>query len=123
MKLNALSLFSSVGLAETYFKRNNIDVVVSNELLENRLNFYSNLYPECNCICGDINDEKIFNKIIEESKKNDVNFIIATPPCQGMSTVGKMLKTDERNKLIVPTIEIIKIIKPLFVILENVQIY
>ncbi len=123
MKLNALSLFSSVGLAETYFKRNNIDVVVSNELLENRLNFYSNLYPECNCICGDINDEKIFNKIIEESKKNDVNFIIATPPCQGMSTVGKMLKTDERNKLIVPTIEIIKIIKPLFVILENVPIF
>lgn len=123
LKLNALSLFSSVGLAETYFKRNNIDVVVSNELLENRLNFYSNLYPECNCICGDINDEKIFNKIIEESKKNDVNFIIATPPCQGMSTVGKMLKTDERNKLIVPTIEIIKIIKPLFVILENVPIF
>lgn len=123
MQLNALSLFSSVGLAETYFKRNNINLVLSNELLEDRCKFHSHLYPECESICGDITDVKVFNEIVDKSKKKNVNFLIATPPCQGMSTAGKMLKNDMRNKLIIPTVEIIKRIKPLFIILENVPIF
>lgn len=123
MNLNALSLFSGVGLAETYFSRNNINLVVSNELLENRCNFHSYLYPKCESICGDITDPQIYDNVIKKSIDKNVNFIIATPPCQGMSTVGKMLKDDMRNKLIVPTVEIIKKLKPLFVILENVPIF
>jgi len=120
LKLNALSLFSSVGLAETYFERNNINVVISNEILEKRCDFHSYLYPNCKSICGDITDKNVFDEVIKESKKRKVNFIIGTPPCQGMSTAGKMDKDDIRNKLIVPTIEVIKELKPLFIILENV---
>lgn len=123
MKLNALSLFSSVGLAETYFRRNNINLVLSNELLENRCKFHDSLYPDCESICGDITNDEVFNEIITKSEEKNVNFIIATPPCQGMSTAGKMLKDDMRNKLIVPTIDVIKKLKPLFVILENVPIF
>jgi len=120
LKLNALSLFSSVGLAETYFERNNINVVLSNEILEKRCDFHSHLYPNSKSICGDITDKNVFDEVIEEAKNRNVNFIIATPPCQGMSTAGKMLKDDMRNKLIVPTIEVIKELKPLFIIIENV---
>ena len=49
-----------------------------------------------------------------------MNFIIATPPCQGMSTAGKKDPDDPRNKLIFYAIESIKILKPKYVILENV---
>jgi len=107
-------------LAETYFERNNINVVISNEILEKRCDFHSYLYPNCKSICGDITDKNVFDEVIKESKKRKVNFIIGTPPCQGMSTAGKMDKDDIRNKLIVPTIEVIKELKPLFIILENV---
>ena len=38
---------------------------------------------------GDITDEKIFTKVNGEIHKNDCKFLLATPPCQGMSSLGK----------------------------------
>ena len=48
-------------------------------------------------IVGDIKDETIQKQIIDESIKSKVDFIIATPPCQGMSLAGKMDIFDERK--------------------------
>ena len=118
--IKGLSLFANVGVAETYFYENGIDICVANELLDERSKFYSHLYPKCNMINGDITDKKVFNKIIDESKKNKVEFIIATPPCQGMSCAGKKDPNDVRNFLIYYAIEAIKQLKPKFIILENV---
>lgn len=77
---------------------------------------------------------KLQEDIIEYYNNNyhEAPFIIlATPPCQGMSSngMGKMLsdyrkglrpKMDERNRLIIPAINIIKALQPEWVILENV---
>ena len=40
MKLKALSLYANVGIAETYFEKLGIEVVLANELIQNRCNFY-----------------------------------------------------------------------------------
>jgi DNA (cytosine-5)-methyltransferase 1 len=119
-KFNALSLFSSAGLAETYLSENGIFVKVANELLPNRAKFYNHLYPETKMICGDITSPSLFNQIMAEAKKNNCNFIIATPPCQGMSTAGKKDKDDPRNRLITVVVKSIKELNPDFVIIENV---
>lgn len=119
-KLNGLSLFANVGVAETYLKELGINIVVANELEPKRAEFYSHLYPETEMIIGDITDKKISNRIIELSEKKKVDFLIATPPCQGMSLAGKMDKFDKRNQLIYYAIEIIKKIKPKYILLENV---
>lgn len=119
-KLNGLSLFANVGVAETYLDELGIEIKVANELEPKRAKFYSHLYPKTNMIIGDITDEKIRNIIVLESKKNNVDFIIATPPCQGMSLAGKMDKFDKRNQLIYYAIEVIKKIKPKYILLENV---
>jgi len=71
-------------------------------------------------ICGDITDDKIRNTIVEESKKQAIDFVIATPPCQGMSEAGLRLKYDARNQLIYYAIDVIKRVMPRFVLLENV---
>lgn len=118
--LNCLSLFSNVGVAEAYFDEIGIDVVVANEIEEKRAEFYSHLYPETQMIIGDIVDSTIRNKIVEYSLKNNVELIIATPPCQGMSIAGSMNEFDVRNQLIFYAIDIIKKIKPKFIMLENV---
>ena len=89
--MNGLSLFANVGIAETYLYKEGIDIVVANELLEERAAFYQHLYPECHMICGDITKDEIFNEIITEAKQKNVEFILATPPCQGMSIAGYML--------------------------------
>ena len=119
-KLNGLSLFANVGVAETYLDELGIEIKVANELEPKRAKFYSHLYPKTNMIIGDITDEKIRKAIVLESKKKNVNFIIATPPCQGMSLAGKMDKFDKRNQLIYYAIEVIKKIKPKYILLENV---
>jgi DNA (cytosine-5)-methyltransferase 1 len=120
MNYNALSLFSSAGLAETYFSRKGVNVKVANELLPDRANFYKHLYPETKMICGDITSPKLFSEVINEAKKNKCNFLIATPPCQGMSTAGKKLKDDPRNRLIITVVKAIQELNPDFVIIENV---
>ena len=85
--LRGLSLFSSAGIGETYLAEIGVDIVVANELIEKRANLHSHLYPNCKTICGDITDKLVFAQIVEAAK--GVEFIIASPPCQGMSIAGK----------------------------------
>lgn len=118
--MKGLSLFANVGIAETYLDELGLNIVLANELLENRCDFYKYCHPNSEVICGDITDEKIYKKIIEKSKKNKIEFIIATPPCQGMSLAGTKNPFDPRNSLIKCVIDAILDIKPKFVLLENV---
>lgn len=87
-KLKILSLFANIGVAEAYLEELGHEVVVANELDPQRAELYSKIYPKTNMICGSIVDDEIYNKIITFSHKENVNCIIATPPCQGMSTAG-----------------------------------
>lgn len=120
MIYNALSMFSSAGVAETYFAKHGIHVKVASELLPERAKFYRHLYPEADMIQGDITDKNIFDKLIEAAKAEQCNFLIATPPCQGMSTAGLQRKNDPRNRLIIQVVEAIKVLKPDFAMIENV---
>jgi len=120
MKLRGLSLFANVGIAETYLAESGIDIVVANELLEDRAEFYKHLYPSVDMIIGDITDNDIFDNVMKKSKEKGVDFIIATPPCQGMSLAGKMDPKDVRNQLIYYAVKAIKELKPKYVLLENV---
>lgn len=119
--MNGLSLFANVGIAETYLKEVGVNIVVANELLEERARFYQNVYPDCNMICGNIQDKSVFDSVYEEAKANDVRFIMATPPCQGMSPAGKKDPKDSRNNLITSAVEMVERLLPDFVLIENVM--
>ena len=112
--MNGLSMFANVGIAETYLSEVGIDIVVANEVLEERARFYQDVYPKCNMICGDILNSAVFERVYEESVRRNVNFIIATPPCQGMSPAGKKDPKDIRNGLITSAVDMILRIQPDF---------
>ena len=118
--MKGLSLFANVGIAETYLDELGIKIVLANELLDNRCKFYKHCHPFSDVICGDITDERIYNEIIKKSKEENVEFIIATPPCQGMSLAGTKNPLDPRNSLVKYAIDAIVDIKPKYAILENV---
>ena len=119
-ELRGLSLFANVGIAETYLDEAGVDIRVANELLEERARFYTHLYPNVNMIAGDITDPTVFEKVMSAAEQEKVNFLIATPPCQGMSCAGRKDPDDPRNQLIYYAIEAIKRLRPRFIVLENV---
>ena len=119
-KLKGLSLFANVGIAEAYMEEIGIDIRIANEIDEERAKFYQEMYKETQMICGDITDDDIRKKIVQEAINEKVDFIIATPPCQGMSEAGLRLEYDPRNQLIYYAIDVIKKVMPKFVLLENV---
>ena len=119
-RLKAISLFANVGVAETYLEELGIDVVLANEIDEERAEFYRHLYPKTDMICGDVTKKDIQDQIISKSKKLGIDLVMATPPCQGMSIAGKMDPLDERNHLIFYAILIIKQLNPKYIFLENV---
>lgn len=121
--MRVLSLFANIGVAEAYLQEIGFDVVVANELIERRAILYSKIYPNTHMICGDITNDLVFDKVVKESKDKKVDIIMATPPCQGMSTVGQQLKDDIRNKLICQVIAAVKEIKPKYVFIENVPLF
>jgi hypothetical protein len=86
-KMKKLSLFSCSGIAEYYLKKTNIDIVLANELLEERCKIYNHFYPNVEMLQGDIKNN--ISKIVEKSIEKKVEFIMATPPCQSFSNAGK----------------------------------
>lgn len=135
MRKTYISLFSSAGVGCYGFKLNNFDCVATNELIERRLNI-QRCNNKCSMnsgyICGDITDKNIKKLLFAQvenyktkNKINDIDVIIATPPCQGMSVANHKKTKDEinRNSLVVEAIDIINKINPKFFIFENVQAF
>ena len=129
-----ISLFSSAGVGCYGFKENNFACIATSELLKSRLDIQRYNHKckyESGYICGDITKEEIKNQIFNEiklwqEKENleDVDVIIATPPCQGMSSANyKKNNEQRRNSLVVEAIEIIKEIKPKVFVFENVRAF
>ena len=119
-KLKGVSLFANVGVAEAYMEELGIDMKVANEIDEERAKFYKEIYKKTEMVIGDITDSKVRDEIVKKAIENKVDFLIATPPCQGMSEAGLRLKYDPRNQLITYAIDVIRRVKPKFVLLENV---
>lgn len=119
-KLVGLSLFSNVGIAEAGLVSLDVEMVYANELLKDRAKFYSCVHPGTEMIEGDITNNDLRKTIIEKAKEKHVNFILATPPCQGMSEAGNRFEFDERNQLITYAVDVIQKVNPEFAIIENV---
>jgi DNA (cytosine-5)-methyltransferase 1 len=118
--MNGLSLFANVGIGETYLHKNNINIKVANELLEKRCNIYQYNNKKTTIIAGDISNDDIFEKVMIASIKHKCEFIIATPPCQGMSVAGQRKHNDNRNDLITYVVKAIDRLQPKYIIIENV---
>ena len=133
MKRTALSLFTSGGVGDLAVRQAGFDILVSNEKLEERHAVFAFNFPATYAITGDI--WELSDRIASETRcrlqGRDLHLLYATPPCQGMSKNGrgKLLSAvrsgrkpplDERNRLIVPTMQLARRLRPETVLLENV---
>jgi DNA (cytosine-5)-methyltransferase 1 len=134
-KLTYISLFSSAGIGCYGFKQEGFVCVATNELSERRLavqKYNAKCKYDSGYILGDITADEVKQKLFSEiefwRKREglcEIDVVIATPPCQGMS-VANHKKTDNeivRNSLIVESIKIIADICPKIFIFENVPLF
>lgn len=133
-RLTYISLFSSAGVGCYGFSKEGFDCIATVELICRRLEVqrYNNkcLYSS-GYIADDITKmsvkEKVFSEIdLWKSKQGlkEVDVLLATPPCQGMS-VANHKKRDEltRNSLVVESIKLVDEIRPKVFIFENVRAF
>lgn len=133
-KLTYISLFSSAGVGCYGFSENGFDCIATVEIISRRLEVQKHnnkcLY-QSGYIADDITKkstkEKIFSEInLWKSKQGlkEVDILIATPPCQGMS-IANHKKGDElaRNSLVVESIKLVDEIRPKVFLFENVRAF
>ena len=132
-KLRSVCLFSSAGIGELGIEKCGIEIACANEMLPYRVDLYRENFPNHEIIEGDI--WQVRDKIAEVTAKkldgDELFLLYATPPCQGMSSngmgrlkwevsQGNRHEDDPRNRLIIPTVELIKRLQPRWILLENV---
>ncbi len=131
-KLGYVSLFSSAGVGCHGFNLEGYDCIVTSELIQRRIDIqkYNNVCSlEDGYIAGDITDpvvhDQIFNAIKNWQKtysNNEVDVILATPPCQGISVANHKKKNEiTRNSLVIESLKIIDEILPRYFVIENVR--
>lgn len=127
-KIKAISVFSSAGIGELLLKNTNVEVVAANELLPKRAECYSHFYSNTDMYCGDITLDETQDYMVSAAQKSGAKMLIATPPCQGLSTLGKNKKQihyekDKRNYLILSALNIIDRCDFDYVLIENVPTF
>jgi DNA (cytosine-5)-methyltransferase 1 len=133
-KLTYISLFSAAGIGCFGFKENDFECIATVELLEKRIQIQKT-NNKCKYvtgyICGDATKDSTKELVFQEMhlwkkkhKIKELDVLIATPPCQGMS-VANHKKNNEivRNSLVVESIKMTKEIKPKFFVYENVSAF
>ena len=129
-----ISLFSSAGVGCYGFKQEGYYCIATVELLERRLKIqrYNNkCVYNSGYICGDMTEQETKDKVFDELNLwkqgfniTDLDVLIATPPCQGMSVANHKKKDElKRNSLVMESVCMVKEVSPKFFIFENVRAF
>ena len=117
MKPTIIDLFAGCGGLSFGFQKAGFEVVGFIEQWKPAIETHLKNFPESKHIGFDINE--VDEKKLEEYK-GKIDVIIGSPPCQGFSMCGNRNPHDKRNRLYKEFLRIDKIIKPQYIIMENV---
>ena len=117
----AVDLFSGVGGFSLGFEQAGYDVVAAVDSEKKHVETYLRNFPSCIARCLDLSSvsgEQLRNDLGIGRKHIDV--ILAGPPCQGFSLIGKRIPGDPRNLLLSELARLIAELAPSYFVVENV---
>ncbi len=117
--VNYIDLFSGAGGLSLGFKQAGFNKVMSLEIDKDASKTMRRNFPESYHYEGKIEDIKR-NKIKEIINNQTIHIVCGGPPCQGFSVAGLRNSQDFRNQLFKEFVRVVSIVKPWFVIMENV---
>lgn len=121
-KPKAISLFCGAGGCSLGFKKAGFDILYAQDVNETFASTYSANFPETVCEVADISTFN-FKELMERFSLNpyDLDILIGGPPCQGFSTAGTWFWDDPRNALLLNYVNALKVVKPKWFLMENVE--
>ncbi len=111
----AISLFSGAGGMDVGFTRAGFQVLWANDFDKHACATYrTNISTHIEC--GDIDE-----LIPSLNQFKGVDCVFGGPPCQGFSVAGYMNPNDERSRLVMSFMQVVKRVRPQSFVLENVK--
>ncbi|GAB7231290.1 DNA cytosine methyltransferase [Facklamia hominis] len=121
-KPTIVDLFCGAGGMSYGFTKSGFRISLANDIEKVSINSYMINHPEISpekIILGDIDCIK---DSIKEIVNEKVDVVIGGPPCQGFSSANQQrIIDDPRNRLYKSFIDVVGILKPKFVVMENVK--
>lgn len=118
--MNAIDLFAGCGGLSKGFQDAGFNIIVGVDNDQAALNTFARNHEGAKPMNADLSKQETFDEIIRIAGDRSIDVIIAGPPCQGFSLTGPRNFDDERNKLYLAVIEMVKQYKPKGFIIENV---
>jgi len=115
--LTAMSLFAGAGGCSLGFKRAGYDILYALELDSATIQTYQANFTQTICLQTDIRNFDFR----QQWAPGELDMLIGGPPCQGFSTAGTRFWDDPRNALLKSYVEALKILRPKWFIMENVE--
>lgn len=125
MKFSAIDLFSGAGGVSEALKKH-FDIQCAVEFDKIIASTYALNHGTDHLLVKDIRKikKKKWSTIKKKLNGNNLDLLVATPPCQGFSRHSRKksaTNTDERNKLIMEVIRVVNIFQPNYILFENVD--
>lgn len=119
-KYNVIDLFSGCGGFSYGFEKAGFEVILGVDNDKAALDTFKLNHKNSKIILGDLHLESTIDDIENAVHGQQVDVIIAGPPCQGFSLTGSRKANDDRNQLFYSVFKLAKRLKPKAVIIENV---
>ena len=119
-KLISIDLFSGTGGFSLGLSRNNIEIIMANEIEKDFAKTFKLNHPKVKMLNEDIHNVD-FKKELKKIGYKSIDILCGGPPCQGFSTVGSKNKKDKRNSLFWEFLRAVNETIPKAVIFENVS--
>lgn len=116
---NFVDLFSGAGGLSLGFKQAGFNKILSIEIDDDASETIRKNFPESYHFEGrieDLTDEKIREIVGDKT----IHVVCGGPPCQGFSVAGLRNPHDPRNQLFKEFVRVVNVLKPWYVVLENV---
>lgn len=116
----------SEGFLQAEYNNKFFDFLVANDINENcelthivRYNHQLGLDTEF--LKQDITEPDFIDNLLEKIDGRKIDVVCGGPPCQSFSLAGKRKKFDKKDDLFSHYLEVIKILKPKYFVMENVK--
>ena len=120
---NAIDLFCGCGGLSKGFELAGTKILIGCDKDKNFMETWKNNHKGI-AVTGSLTEGETKKLIIQTIKKKlkgkKLDIIIGGPPCQGFSTAGWRLDGDDRNKLWNEYLDLVKVIRPKYFLIENV---